>query len=80
MGQAVSDPPKGTRLQWRETVEQYRAEAKRLCAQADALSESARRDDALSAIAIRHQASQLAQRATQIESYFLYGEVYTIGK
>jgi len=42
--------------------------------------QSPKREDAERALVIRRRASELAQRATQIESYYLRGEVYTIRK
>jgi hypothetical protein len=68
----------GTKPNWRRTVEQYRAEATRLREKAQALSECATQEDALRSLDARRQATQLAQRATQIEAYFLYGEIVTL--
>jgi len=64
-----------TKPNWQLTVEQYRAEAKRLQEKAQALSECATQEDALRSMEAHRQARQLAQRATQIESYHLYGEI-----
>ena len=89
MGQAVSDAPEQkaaeqrsmtNRPNWQQNVDRLHAEANRLVEQSQALLQSPKREDAERALAIRHRASELAQQATQIESYYLHGEVYMIRK
>jgi hypothetical protein len=65
----------GTKPNWQQTVEQYRAEAKRLQEKAQALSECATQEDAIRSMEAHRQARQLARRATQVEAYYLYGEI-----
>jgi hypothetical protein len=69
------------RPNWQVSVDQYRARARQLEERAAALfARSALRSDAEEALRLREQARSLAMKATQIEAYYLYGHVYTIGK
>jgi hypothetical protein len=68
-----------TKPHWQISVEQYRALAKQLEERASALFTSGcRLGDAEEAIRIRKQARVLATKATQIETFYLYGEVVTL--
>jgi hypothetical protein len=69
------------RPNWQITVDQYRARARQLEERAAALfTRSALRSDAEEALRVREQARSLAMKATQIESFYLHGEVYSLGK
>jgi len=70
-----------TKPNWQITVDQYRARARQLEERAAALfTRSALRTDAEEALRVRDQARSLAMKATQIEMFYLYGEVYSVGR